>query len=157
MLMVLGLALTIDLFASGNVVDEFVDQHKQESGVFHLDIGTSFLHDDDGESDLLDKVDNVRIFSLDKEDGNLHSKEIQKFENKLKKKGFETYAKFRDGDSDVELLALVKRKKIVDWVMFVDGEESFFILEIRGRFGYEDLDEIGVKLEMDQAKYMKGS
>ncbi len=154
MILTLLAALAIDLRAA-NPVDDFVELYRNRDGGFHLDLGTSFLEDDDAERDLLERVDKVRIFSMDKEAFGEKNKELKKFKKKLKKDGFESYVKMKDGDSDIELLAKSRKEAISNWLMLVDGEDSYFLLEIEGSFFEKDVERIGKKLDMEQSKFMK--
>ncbi len=154
MILFLGMALMVDLLARTNPVDEFANQHKDSKGSFNLDIGTSFLKDHEGDESLFEKVDNVRILTFDKDGGKYWGMDIKKLQKNLKKKGFENYMKIKDDDTMVGLYALEKKKTISDWVMLVDGKETIFLLEIKGRFDYDDLEKIGAELEIDEAKYI---
>jgi Domain of unknown function (DUF4252) len=153
MILLFMMTLSIDLVAGSNPVDEFIDLHKNTKGAFHLDLSTSFLSEEN--EDLFSKVDNVRIFSLDQEGPGLFKSEIKSFKKDLRKEGYDTYMTIKDSGSLVDFFALEKKGKVNNWVMLIDGKDSFFILEISGDFELKDIQKIGEKLDLKESKYMK--
>lgn len=109
---------------------------------FAVHMGSWFL-DERADRKLMQKLGKVRVLFF--EGGSpITDRDTRRFARKAKRRGLEELIVVRDGDTHVRVMAKERRngKGIRKVVVFVDSDEGFALVSVRGRLRYDDLSRI---------------
>ncbi len=137
---------------SKQTVDDFFKKYKQDDRTEHLrlgglvmDLAVSFSEDEQ-EKKMLKKIKRLRLLSFD-EHNPVSSSEYQDLMRGVKADRYSPLFRIREGGENVDILVQEHNNLITDVLLIVYDKNEFILLNLEGRFRFEDLNDFEVKIE----------
>ncbi len=144
LMLFIGIALTS--LAQKNV-DEIIDQYSRDKEVQYIHLPRLLIQAGVAQmktsktTDVARNINDLRILLLD-HCRNGKRKKFRKKVEQLTQNGYQEFAKMKDSDDDILIIAQGNTEKISEIAALVTGKEGCKFLQIKGNFNTKDINAV---------------